>query len=67
MNKNKRIEDFYKQWCNNTANISESTETQSAFYAGYHIAFDRMMALMKIVDMLDKLNPRHSEELDPMK
>lgn len=40
----------YEQWCKIHANGSDNEENKSAFYAGFHLAFKRMMYLMEIVN-----------------
>lgn len=54
MNSNIDIEILYEQWCKNTANSSESAEIKNAFFAGCNSAFNKMLDLMKMANMLDK-------------
>ena len=53
---------LYAKWLKDNTNISETEETKSAFYAGYYAAFNKMLNLMKRVDMLTKADSSNAKQ-----
>lgn len=53
---------LYEKWLKDNTNISETEETKNAFYAGYYAAFNRIMDLMRRVDMLTKADSSNAKQ-----
>lgn len=41
---------LYAAWLKNNANISDTEDIKSAFHAGFHLSFNRITYLMKLVN-----------------